>query len=64
MSAIRCRVAINEYDDHMALLMDGRWHLLRQISGDDWYFWHVSIEDTGQTAEAALAQLMAEDWAR
>lgn len=64
MTAIRCRAAVNANDDYMALLMDGRWHLLRQISGDDWYVWHLSVEDTGQTAEDALAQLIAKDLTR
>lgn len=59
MIAPRCRAAVNAHDDHMALLMEGRWHLLRQISGDDWYLWYVSVPDTGQTAEDALVALIA-----
>ncbi|MCA9878435.1 MAG: hypothetical protein KC442_11655 [Thermomicrobiales bacterium] len=58
MSGLRRRAAVNAHDDHMALLVDGRWQLLRQISGDDWYVWCVSIEDTGQSAEDALTALM------
>ena len=45
-----------------AILVQGQWRLLRNLAGadaDDWVCWHVSVPDTGQGGEAALAELLA-----
>lgn len=46
----------------MAVLWHSRWHLLRDISRadevEDWCDGYVSVPDTGQGSEAALAQLL------
>lgn len=44
-----------------ALLIQGRWHLLRNLAGadqDDWVLWEVTVPDTGQGGAAALAELL------
>jgi len=54
---------VTHYTDgrDMAMLNRGRWYLWRNIARpgeqDDWCAWYVSVPDTGQDGEAALAEL-------
>lgn len=43
----------------MVILRRGRWYLYRNLEagGDDWVSWEVSVPDTGQGGEAALAEV-------
>lgn len=44
-----------------AILVQGQWRLLRNLAGadqDDWVLWEVTVPDTWQGGEAALAELL------
>lgn len=53
----------DRYQDGGDLVMrhQGRWHLWRDLAphddDDDWVCWQVSVPDTGQGGQAALAEL-------